>query len=56
MHIQAQPRGFLPLIELDLFIGIHAVNPTPDPDPEAPRHRICRLCAQEVLLWGLRDW
>ncbi|KAJ7625401.1 hypothetical protein DFH06DRAFT_1444554 [Mycena polygramma] len=46
-HIQAQPRAFLPLIELELF---------PDPEPEAPRSRICRQCASEVLLYGLRDW
>ena len=27
-----------------------------DPDPTTPRNKICRLCAREVLLYGLRDW
>jgi E3 ubiquitin-protein ligase CHFR len=55
-HIQTQPRGFAVLIELELFVDIHGVNASVDPNPDAPRSRICRLCANEVLLWGLRDW
>jgi len=55
-NIQSQPRGFTPLIELDLFVDVHAVASGIDPDPEAARSRICRLCATEVLLWGLKDW
>ena len=35
---------------------VHAVAGGVDPDPAAPRQRICRVCATEVLLWGLRDW
>ncbi|EPQ54559.1 hypothetical protein GLOTRDRAFT_77157 [Gloeophyllum trabeum ATCC 11539] len=55
-HLQGQPRGFAPLIELELFSDVHGVVAGTDPDPTAPRSRICRLCATEVLLWGLRDW
>ncbi|KAJ7442637.1 hypothetical protein FB451DRAFT_1297091 [Mycena latifolia] len=55
-HIQAQPRGFLPLIQLELFVDIHSLPAGIDPDPEAPRNRICRQCAAEVFLFGLRDW
>ncbi|KAF7365036.1 hypothetical protein MVEN_00374700 [Mycena venus] len=55
-HIQAQPRAFLPLIQLELFVDVHAVPAGVDPDPEAPRTRICRHCASEVFLYGLRDW
>jgi len=55
-HIQAQPRGFKPLIELDLFVDLHGVAPGIDPDPDAPRSSTCRLCATETLLWGLREW
>ncbi|OBZ71229.1 hypothetical protein A0H81_08387 [Grifola frondosa] len=55
-HIQNQPRQFAPLFELDLFLDVHPVAGGMDPDPNAPRHRICRMCATEVLLWGLRDW
>ncbi|KAF8158272.1 hypothetical protein B0H34DRAFT_708115 [Crassisporium funariophilum] len=55
-YIQKQPRGFATLIELDLFSDIHGVTPGTEPNPEAPRNRICRLCAAEVLLWGLKDW
>ncbi|KAI0947157.1 hypothetical protein AcV7_009655 [Taiwanofungus camphoratus] len=55
-HIQSQPRQFSPLIELELFMDVHTVASGVDPDPSAPRNRICRLCATEVLLWGLRDW
>ncbi|KAF8644419.1 hypothetical protein AX16_008479 [Volvariella volvacea WC 439] len=56
MHTQSQPRGFSPLIEMDIFADIHNVSGGTDPDPEAPRNRICRVCATEVLLWGLKDW
>lgn len=55
-NIQTLPRGFAPLIEMDLFTEVHGVAPSVDPDPAAPRTRICRVCATEVLLWGLRDW
>jgi E3 ubiquitin-protein ligase CHFR len=55
-HVQSQPRGFSPLFEQDLFTDIHGVTPSPDLNPEAPRSNICRLCAAEVLLWGLREW
>ncbi|KAF5382644.1 hypothetical protein D9615_002795 [Tricholomella constricta] len=55
-HIQSQPRGFKPLMELELFSEIHGVTPGTDPDPEAPRSSICRQCAAEVFLWGLREW
>ncbi|KAI9058378.1 hypothetical protein FKP32DRAFT_1636390 [Trametes sanguinea] len=55
-HIQSQPRQFAPLIELDIFTDLHPVMGGVDPDPSAPRTRICRMCAAEVLLYGLRDW
>ncbi|RDX53271.1 hypothetical protein OH76DRAFT_1343155 [Lentinus brumalis] len=55
-HIHNQPRQFAPLVELELFVDIHPVAGGADPDPNAPRHRICRICATEVLLYGLRDW
>ncbi|KAH9841582.1 uncharacterized protein C8Q71DRAFT_737734 [Rhodofomes roseus] len=55
-YIQTQPRQFAPLIELDLFQDIHNVAGGIDPGLSAPRSRICRLCATEVFLWGLRDW
>ncbi|CDO71477.1 hypothetical protein BN946_scf184909.g71 [Trametes cinnabarina] len=55
-HIQSQPRQFAPLIELELFMDLHPVVGGVDPDPTAPRTRICRMCAAEVLLYGLRDW
>ncbi|KAK7048511.1 hypothetical protein R3P38DRAFT_2869823 [Favolaschia claudopus] len=55
-HIQSQPRAFLPLIEQELFVDIHPVPAGPEPDAETPRNRICRICASEVFLYGLRDW
>ncbi|KAI0335883.1 hypothetical protein GY45DRAFT_1316634 [Cubamyces sp. BRFM 1775] len=55
-YIQGQPRQFAPLIELELFMDLHPVPGGVDPDPNAPRTRICRMCAAEVLLYGLRDW
>lgn len=54
--ISNMPRGFVPLIESDLFMDVHPVAPGIDPDPAAPRNRICRMCATEVLLWGLKEW
>ncbi|PCH40105.1 hypothetical protein WOLCODRAFT_23844 [Wolfiporia cocos MD-104 SS10] len=56
MHIQSQPRQFAPLMELELFVDVHSVSGGIDPDPSAPRNSICRVCATEVFLWGLRDW
>ncbi|GLB38528.1 putative ring finger [Lyophyllum shimeji] len=55
-HIQSQPRGFKPLMELELFSDLHGVAGGTDPDPDAPRNNICRHCAAEVFLWGLREW
>lgn len=46
----------MPLIELDLFADVHSVAAGIDPGADGPRERICRLCATEVLLWGLKDW
>lgn len=43
-------------MELDLFLDVHSVAGGVDPNPGAARENICRLCATEVLLWGLRDW
>jgi E3 ubiquitin-protein ligase CHFR len=47
---------FAPLIELDLFLDVHNVPPGPEPGIDAPRQRVCRMCATEVLLYGLKDW
>nr|GAT60124.1 predicted protein [Mycena chlorophos] len=55
-HILLQPRGFLPLIEQELFVDVHSSAGGTDPDPQAPRNKICRQCAAEVFLYGLRDW
>jgi E3 ubiquitin-protein ligase CHFR len=55
-HILSQPSGFRPLIELDLFVDIHSVTAGIDENPDAPRNRICRQCATEVMLWGIKDW
>ncbi|KAL4250672.1 E3 ubiquitin-protein ligase CHFR [Abortiporus biennis] len=49
-------RQFAPLFELELFTDIHGVAGGTDPDPTAPRSKICRMCATEILLWGLRLW
>lgn len=54
--IQRSPRQFAPLTESDLFVDVHGVAPSTDTDPSAPRNRICRVCATEILLWGLREW
>jgi len=35
---------------------MHSVAAGTDNNPNAPRARICRHCATEVLLWGLREW
>jgi len=55
-HLQSQPTGFKSLIEQELFVDLHGVASGIDPNPDAPRTRICRLCATEVLLWGLKEW
>ncbi|KIK93726.1 hypothetical protein PAXRUDRAFT_828667 [Paxillus rubicundulus Ve08.2h10] len=55
-HIQSQPSGFLPLIELDLFVDMHNVAAGIDENPNAPRNSICRHCATKVLIWGLKEW
>ncbi|EGN98356.1 hypothetical protein SERLA73DRAFT_56314 [Serpula lacrymans var. lacrymans S7.3] len=55
-HFQSQPDGFKPLFELDLFVDVHSVAAGVDPNPDAPRSKICRLCAAEILLWGIKGW
>ena len=37
-------------------MDVHPVASGIDPDPRAPRRRICRICAAEILLFGLREW
>lgn len=54
--MQQQPGGFQPLIELDLFKEIHAIAPSGDVALDSPRNNICRHCAAEIMLWGLKDW
>jgi len=55
--ILARPDGFQRLIEEDVFVDLYPnANILPDSDPEAPRQRICRICASEVFLWGLKTW
>lgn len=57
MHqIQNTSERFTPLFDQDLFTEIHGVAGGVDPDPTAPRQKICRWCATEVFLWGIRDW
>ncbi|KAF5330255.1 hypothetical protein D9758_014442 [Tetrapyrgos nigripes] len=56
VHVQGQPQQFRPLLELDLFSDMHPVSGGTDPDPSVPRQKICRHCATEVLLWGLKEW
>lgn len=54
--ILRSPRQFAPLIESEIFLDVHGVAAGVDPDPSAPRTRVCRMCAAEVLFWGLREW
>ncbi|KAF8914897.1 hypothetical protein CPB85DRAFT_1218554 [Mucidula mucida] len=56
IHIQSQPLKFQPLIDQDIFADSNQVAPGVDPDPSAERRRICRMCATEVLFYGLKDW
>jgi len=55
--ILARPDGFQRLIEEDVFVDLYPnANPLHDSDPQAPRQRICRICASEVFIWGLKGW
>ncbi|KAF9013399.1 hypothetical protein BDQ17DRAFT_600044 [Cyathus striatus] len=56
-HIQCEPGGFWRLVQMDLFRDIYDSVPSGvDPGPNAPRNKICRHCATEVFLWGLKGW
>ncbi|GJJ13287.1 hypothetical protein Clacol_007539 [Clathrus columnatus] len=55
-HIIKQPHGFAALIDSGAFDDMHNVSGGEDPDPTAPRRRICRLCAAQVLIYGLKGW
>jgi len=55
-HIQNTPEKFTPLFDMELFTEIHGVAGGIDPNPAAPRQTICRWCATEIFLWGIRDW
>ena len=35
---------------------MHNVAAGIDDNPNGPRTRVCRHCATEVLLWGLKEW
>lgn len=54
--IMSTPQGFQPLIDAEVFVDVHRVVGGPEPEPSAPRNKICRICATEILLWGLRAW
>ncbi|EAU85893.1 hypothetical protein CC1G_02916 [Coprinopsis cinerea okayama7 len=53
-HTLAQPRGLQPFLESDAFLDVH--GGVLDAIPQGPFNRICRVCAAEALLWGLKDW
>ncbi|TFK27970.1 hypothetical protein FA15DRAFT_103867 [Coprinopsis marcescibilis] len=53
-YVHTQPRGLQPLIESDVFSDINGNGA--DGVPQGPYNRICRVCAAEVLLWGLKEW
>ncbi|KAH6912790.1 hypothetical protein BKA70DRAFT_1370273 [Coprinopsis sp. MPI-PUGE-AT-0042] len=53
-HLLSQPRGLLPLLESDAFSEINGSGP--ENVPQGPHNRICRVCAYEVLIWGMREW
>ncbi|VDC00707.1 unnamed protein product [Peniophora sp. CBMAI 1063] len=55
-HIRVSPRGFAPLIEQEVFLDTHGTPVGGELPADAPRNRICRPCAGEVLLWGIREW
>ncbi|KAJ7600828.1 hypothetical protein C8J56DRAFT_911399 [Mycena floridula] len=55
-YMESQPSAFKVLIENELFIDLHSVSAGIDPDPDAPRTRICRPCSSELLINGLKDW
>ena len=44
------------LIDSGIFDDLHGVSGADDPDPMAPRRRICRLCAGQLLIHSLKDW
>ena len=44
------------LIDSGIFDDLHGVAGGDDPDPTAPRRRICRLCAAQLLIHGMKDW
>lgn len=51
-----QPHSFMSLIDSGIFDDLHGVAGGDDPDPTAPRRRICRLCAAQLLIHGMKDW
>ncbi|KAK7037585.1 hypothetical protein VNI00_011077 [Paramarasmius palmivorus] len=54
-HIKSQPRQFAPLIEQDIFMD-NSTSSEPDVNAESPREQLCRRCATEIFIWGLKDW
>jgi len=32
------------------------MNAVPDVNPDAPRENLCRVCALDLFLYGLKDW
>jgi E3 ubiquitin-protein ligase CHFR len=51
LSVLSSPNGFAPLLEQKLF-----GDAADDVPAGTPRHRICRMCATEILIWGVRDW
>ena len=54
--ILSTPLQFQPLVDAEVFVDVHRVSGGPEPAPGTSRDRICRMCATEVLFWGLRAW
>ncbi|KAJ3842804.1 hypothetical protein F5878DRAFT_359975 [Lentinula raphanica] len=54
-HILEQPGQFQPLIASELFTIAHS-GPSVEPESSDPPHKICRLCACEIFIWGIKDW
>lgn len=44
------------MIDRGLFDDLYNVGGGDDPDPNAPRQRICWRCSVQVLIYGMREW
>jgi E3 ubiquitin-protein ligase CHFR len=52
-HVESSDEGYKYYFDDELFMDRYGISSHSD---SSPRKKICRECATDVFIWGLKDW